>query len=56
MLPTATDLPFEVAAAVALEVLFLKGVITNIDEAFLGVFEGGRTLIVNSDLNESTKM
>ena len=30
----ATDLPFEVTAAVALEVLFLDGAISDVDEVF----------------------
>ena len=32
--PMTTDLPFEVAEIVALEVLFLEGAISDIDEVF----------------------
>jgi len=52
---TTTDLPFEVAAAVTLEVLFLEGPVSDVDEVFE---EGcmGDLKCKDSDLNESTKI
>jgi len=48
---TATDLPLEVIAVVALEVLFLEGAIFDINEASSGGFRDGRTMSVGSGIS-----
>jgi len=53
---TATDFPLEVATAVALDVLFLEGYISDIDEVFVGGFKDERTLSVHSKFQRKHKM
>ena len=39
--PAATDLPLALATVVVWEALFLGGVVSDVDDAFLGRFEQG---------------